>query len=91
MLDFIDTIELISEKFHIFWSVRIQDSQDEDQINEIPDLYELLNKFRNHTRLRQLQKGRSATAFVTYQGVSADDIEQDEQTKQDSNRNASES
>ena len=91
VLDFIDAIELISEKFHTFWSVRIQDSQDEDQIDEIPDLYELLDKFRNHTRLRQLQKGRSATAFATYQGASADDVEQDEQTKQDSNRNASES
>src|SRR5205085_6187928 len=71
VLDFIDAIESISDKFHVYWSERIQHLQDEDRINEIPDLYDILDKFRNRMRLRQLQKGRTATTFATYQVLSA--------------------
>jgi hypothetical protein len=87
VLDFIDAIEPISEKFHNYWSERIQDLQDEDRLDEIPDLYDILDKFRNRMRLRQLQKGKSASAFATYQGSPANDNEEshkpDKQDKKD--------
>src|SRR6266513_2054854 len=37
VLDFINAIEPISEKFRGYWSERIQDLQDEDRLAEIPD------------------------------------------------------
>jgi hypothetical protein len=73
VLNFIDAIEPISEKFHNYWSERIQDLQDENRLDEIPDLYDILDKFRNGMRLRQLQKGRSGSGFATYQGLPATD------------------
>ena len=83
MLDFIDAIKPITKKFHTVQLERVQDLQDEDRIDKIPDLYEILDKFRNRMRLRQLQKGQRSTAFATYQDALADGVEQDEQGKQD--------
>ena len=54
VLDFIGAIESIFEKFHIYWSEWIQHLQDKNQIDEIPNLYDILDKFRNRMHLRQL-------------------------------------
>lgn len=39
VLDFLDAIEPLSERFHNYWTERIQDLQDEDEMDEIPDLF----------------------------------------------------
>lgn len=54
ILDFLDAVEPLSDKFHNYWSERIQDMQEDDQLDEIPDLYTVIDKFRNRVRLRQL-------------------------------------
>jgi hypothetical protein len=52
VLDFLDAVEPLSEKFYSYWTERIQDLQDEDEMEEIPDLYTIIDKFRNRVRLR---------------------------------------
>ena len=85
VLDFLDAIEPLSDKFHNYWTEHIQNLQDEDRTDEIPDLYDILNKFRNRVRLRQLQKGKNATAFATYQNTTADK-EEDGQKEKDTEK-----
>jgi len=53
VLDFLDAVEPLLDSFHIYWSARIQDMHDEGKSN-IPDLYTIIDKFRNYVRLRQL-------------------------------------
>jgi hypothetical protein len=53
VLGFLDAIEPLSDKFHNYWTEHIQNLQDEDRTDEISDLYDILNKFRNRVRLRQ--------------------------------------
>jgi len=77
--DFLDAVRNMAPEFTSFWRVQIQVLEHNNQ--QIPDIYEILESFRDNIRLSNAEKTRVIRgAFpATFQGQKAEGAMQNEQ------------
>jgi hypothetical protein len=69
--DFLQAISDVSPEFSNVWTVNLQTKEADGEA--LPDLYRIVELFRNHQRLYNAQKGRNSTFPASYQGKSLED------------------